>query len=771
VLPLGPHGNCNLLNNGRVIRFVPWNVWLMVKKVFPDAIEHKKKKVANNDATDLSDPDEEGCPICQAQKASIDKLRTDLESWAKETRGNHELKALLDGNRTVSREIEVHNFTNAKTGCRLVHRSDIQTWRETVNTLLGAGKVTADDSTGLKRFVENIAFPSYHRVVLEFERQPVERLVTSLRSLICREHRLVIKGAIFRDVASSDTDKKEDHRLSDCIAVLPDEEYHAYITSLAELLRILHPDSDNNDLGTMGSPVVIDGDKAVLREIRKITSSYHPAIRMCVDGKEISCDDILYFSLDGSSKEFLLSPGVCSCETCMKEFSPLMAQSNNGDDDKVENISVDSFDSKRESAKKQPKLGSIAADPILVESDLEDSRPSAPDTVSLRTFEVKHNASLDDALNSLKTVSALPSDSDSNEVSSLRRSSRKRKSRYPCGSLLGEDAVKVGLHHNMAALRLLLHETCEIPLSGRRLILVLSSSNDEMAHKTLEISFDWGQRILQELVHEMRGEAEENFDSAFEPSKHLLLLYQKEENGDSRGLHETLMDSLLQVANLEAPDANEKSGSTNKRKNRPSERGFQGTLLQSSSAQNHSENGEDAKSKCEKSMLDVSAISDEEKDSEPRLVESAKKQAILSDSSDDDDLLNKSPFAPKKQRGSQFDMVKVAIEAKIIIESDSSDNGGKKDCRAQTPISKNSEDVVPESPSDQDEEMSNTFTSPNAQLRNNVLNSLLVAVDQPVDESTCWDAVNWAIDQNLAETNESALLDTALAKYLSSYDI
>lgn len=232
------------------------------------------------------------------------------------------------------------------------------------------------------------------------------------------------------------------------------------------------------------------------------------------------------------------------------------------------------------------------------------------------------------------------------------------------------------------------------------------------------------------------------------------------------------MDSLLQVVNLEAPDAKEKSGNTNKRKNRPSERGFQGTLLQSSSAQNQSENGEDAKSKCEKSMLDVSAVSDEEKDSEPPIVESAKRQAILSDSSDDDDLLNKSPFVPKKQRGSQFDMVKVATEAKIIIESDSSDNGEKKDCRAQTPtISKNSEDVVPESPSDQDEEMSDTFTSPIAQFQNNVLNSLLVAVDQPADESACWDAVKWAIDQNLVETNESALLDIALVKYLASYDI
>jgi hypothetical protein len=219
--------------------------------------------------------------------------------------------------------------------------------------------------------------------------------------------------------------------------------------------------------------------------------------------------------------------------------------------------------------------------------------------------------------------------------------------------LLGKNGVKVGLHDNMAVLRLLLYERCEVPLFGRRFTLVISSSNDEMANKILEIRFDWGQRILPELVHEMRGEAEQNIDSAFEASKYLLPLYQKEETGDSRGLHETLMDSLLQVANLEAPDANLKSGSTNKRKmDRPSERGFQGTLLQSSSAQNYSENGgEDAESKRERSVLEVSAVSNEEKDSEP---------------SDGDDLLKKSPFAPKKQRGGKFDMVlKVATEANI----------------------------------------------------------------------------------------------------------
>jgi hypothetical protein len=156
-----------------------------------------------------------------------------------------------------------------------------------------------------------------------------------------------------------------------------------------------------------------------------------------------------------------------------------------------------------------------------------------------------------------------------------------------------------------------------------------------------------------------------------------------------------LTDSLLQLmANLEAPDANDKSGSTNrKKKNISTERGFKGTLLHSSSAQNQSENGgEDAESNREKSVVDVSPVSDEqEKDRELPIVKSAKKKhVVFSNSSDDNDL--------------QFDMVlRVATEANVITESDSSYNGEKKDSKAQTPISKSCEAVVPESPSDRDE--------------------------------------------------------------------
>jgi hypothetical protein len=66
----------------------------------------------------------------------------------------------------------------------------------------------------------------------------------------------------------------------------------------------------------------------------------------------------------------------------------------------------------------------------------------------------------------------------------------------------------------------------------------------------------------------------------------------------------------------------------------------------------------------------------------------------LSHSSDDGDLLKELPFAPRSKEEVDNMMMEIATEASIIIESNSSDNGEEKDCEAQTPISKNSEDLV-----------------------------------------------------------------------------
>ena len=776
-LSAGPHGKCNVSGNGRVVRVVSWKTWTMLKKVFPDAIEHTIERVVKNGSKGVSKSAIDGCPECQAERASIDRLKVELENWSKESRENFELKGLLQGNRTVEREIEVHNFTTAVNGCRLVHRTDIQTWR---NALAKMNKIKSDDTstTLLKSHVESIAFPSYHSVVLEFERQPVEKMLTSLRSLICRAHKLVIKTAIFRNCADSSNDKDHSHQLSECIAVLSDEEYCAYISSLAELLRILNSDTESNVMGSVGSPVVLDGVKPFLSEVRKITNSYHPAIRMCVEKDQSSSNDILVFSLHGSTKEFLLSPSVCGCETCMKEFAPLLQAPKVGDDDRVENISIDSDDEKFEASRKVPNHGSAAADPIIVESDIDD-KYSAPDTFSLRSYEVDPKSTLEDVLRDLRSLSALPAESDTSELNFLRRSTRKRKARYPYGSLLKEGSVKVGLHHNMAALRLLLYEKCEVPVSGRKLILVMSSNNGKHL-EALEIKFEWGQKQLQELADDMKEQVPPENETPLDPSTQLLLLYQKEEGGNAPGLHETVMDSLLQLANLEPPDSKDSTSNIKKNKrDRPSERGFRGTLLQSSSAPTSNPSERDAKKQSSSDesspavvvpavSIIVSAVSDDDKDDAQSAQEPTKTpRIVLSDISSDDEILKSPPFARKKPKphARQFNDAPETNRSKIVVESDSMDEDEDQndDERKNTP--KVCQDVTPEKSLDQEMMINDCLDD---ELRNAVLSSLLDAVDKPVDQSNCWDAACWAVANNPNEKNQSALLDIALAKYIEN---
>jgi hypothetical protein len=289
------------------------------------------------------------------------------------------------------------------------------------------------------------------------------------------------------------------------------------------------------------------------------------------------------------------------------------------------------------------------------------------------------------------------------------------------------------------------------------------SINDGKAHQTFDINFESGQRHLQEVIDDMRSEAEKKHDSNFEPSKDLLLLYQNEDGGGLQGLHETMMDSLLQMANLEPPDSSDKSANSKKRRrNRQSERGFQGTLLQSSAAET-SQNEEDVKENQMK--LDRSAVSDEEKVNAIAAEEPvAKTRVVLSDSSDDE--VPTSPFS-KKPRQARLDASHViASKSKVIVETESSEDGDQvSDDRAQTPISNISEDVVPkESPPQESTELS----SSDDQLRKVVFDTLLTIVDQPADKSNCWRATKWAMDSNSTEKSEAVLLDIALAKYIDN---
>jgi hypothetical protein len=695
-------------------------------------------------------------------------LRTELENWATETQANVDLKVLYAGKSAISREKEVHNFTNGTSGVRLVHRADIKTWRNAVSTLADPSKIEATDSTTLKTVVEDIAFPSYHRVVLEFERLPVERLLSSLRSLICREHKLVIKCAVFQDLENPPMER-DIHRkhLVTNITVLSDEEYRAYIASLADLLRILN--TEDSVIGSICSPVLIDDVKnppTFLKEIKQVTGSYHPTIRLHADDEKDEPGNSLTFSLNGSDKVFGLNPRLCVCETCRKEFAPLLeldAAESASVDEKLERVSGDANGSVSSGPTGDSKHGSAAADPILVESDHDDGADALPNTFNLRVFEISRSASIEEVTNSLQSVSAITSEAEPSALSNfVRRSTRKRKSKYPNGCLLSEDSVKVSLYHNIAALRLRLYEKCEVGLSGNKLILVVLGEAGKLA-ESLEIQFDWGAKQLSELVDDVK--ARTNIASEdFEPAASLILLHQKQNEVDSGNLHETVMDALLEIANLDPSGPTGNNNNNNKTKhinNRPAERGFRGTLLSSGSAPKNDQNEEVVE---KKATSDAYAVSDEDKDDTCAVVEDspAQKDSLLSCSSSEEEL-PPSDFSQNGTNKRKRENQEAPKGPKAIIENDSSEDERRAVCSLQgLPVS-GSENSV-----DSSRHRRTSQKAANDILTEEVVAALQIIVEQPAEVVKSWDAASWAIMQNPSIKDLDGLVDIAFAKYLEN---
>ena len=527
--------------------------------------------------------EEDGCIYCQKEKDAIKTLTSDVERWAKETKVNTSLKKLLDGKKISLGEIAFHNFDSAQNNCRLVHRDDIGNFCKSVKKLSSFSRLKKPDQSKIKAFVENIVFPSYHSVVLDFEKQPNARLLQSIRSLICCEHKRVIKSAII-DTFGDDVELQGRHQISNSVAVLSEEEYDSYINALAELQIILNCDHQEAiELRQKNSLTLVD-------DVKKYAASCHPVITSKAQDNT-SSDEVLLFSLGGDSKEFSIVPGICDHEKCKKEFEPAEHQKVNGIN--VENVSIDSMDNGEEvknvRKKSDCKVGSIAMQPIVVESDIEDYVDVLSNTKNIRVFQYMEDSNLPDALGSLKTILGLPN-SDNNEglsvgslLGSLRRSTRRRKTKFPIGCITDECKIGIGFHHNVAALRLLLFQNCQIPLGCKLSIAIFADGDSSL--KSVEIAFDSSEETLKSLI-DQSNIMDESTSKLLEskPSEHFFLLYQDDKNGQDGEIETTLMDSLLQISNIESSDSKCKNSEGAKKRKRSSERGFQGSLLHSSTS-------------------------------------------------------------------------------------------------------------------------------------------------------------------------------------------
>jgi hypothetical protein len=250
--------------------------------------------------------------------------------------------------------------------------------------------------------------------------------------------------------------------------------YQDFLARVAALTSVLFPSSDEPlHIQANRTPSDEVSDGAVFIKQWKI-DSHHPIFRPAVHKRGPPFPEGFITSSDTMSMCFDLECATCKDDTCN-----LLFQSWQDQEDATSIKGSKGSDSPKSTKPRMSNAsGAAAHDPIQLDSDLDDD--AALNTFSLRVFEAEGNADEQSALTSLVQCAGLPAgDTAADDGNVLRRSSRKRKSRYPVGVIKDETSVKIAMHHNVAAIRLKIFETCDCFNLEHSLKLVISSSSTD----------------------------------------------------------------------------------------------------------------------------------------------------------------------------------------------------------------------------------------------------------------------------------------------------
>lgn len=709
-----------------------------MKALFPDTLELKWKRVPKDSTTS------EGCPTCKAEKESLETFRENLLDWAKETKNTPGLKQLLDAKQPG----QSFPSADADKG-RIVHQDNITAWQKLVKTLSSASRLKGESIVEVKSFVARVGFPNFEsqRYQTEQDKLPVSKLVESMHSMNCNVHHQVVKGALTTFWPTSEGAGTTHRGKFQWLAI---EEYDAYAVSLVSLLILMQTQTfaDNSDS-------FIEHEN-LTAEIRRLLDLRHPMIEHELEAEKNPDQTVLRLTREGQEQLFSLRPGFCENAACLKKLLASTPVHDEVADGNMENGTINCSSKPGMGDRNGKKRGFDAAEPILVESDLEDS---FLETFSLRVFEALESASIEEVLESLQTISAVsPSPIANLDQNYRRRSTRKLKPNYPCGVLLSEDTIQVGFHHNLAAVRLLMYEKCNIPLSAE-LAIVIAPSNEEPRHHKIEASSFLSALALPNWISELRDGG-----TPLDLKKDILLVRQQQSSSDAGGLHDTMLESLLLHANL---DSTVHSDSAKKNKKpRASERGFRGTLLQSS---NVSQAADTSDKKQEPDTLvesNASQVSDEEMEVEPLPLKYSPRERNPKGPQpievEDSPTQPPSPISANASQGalsdSDDDIDSVLSKGPVFLGG-SLPSAGSQGHKAAARSGLNDSLL---------EEMT-------MQLVQMVQKALGEGEDgssepPPIDDSKVWNAVGWVLRNNSREKDLNFLCDSALAKYWSIFE-
>jgi hypothetical protein len=546
---------------------------------------HKTKRIAASEKSAV-EVDDLICSICR------DSSATDKQ---KKLRLQHIAKSLSK----AYRSFESYSLNDLK--CCLstlpadeffliLHESDYKSWKKLATTIQRSDPINGESlESFIKRSLHLPFLPSTgwtphllprHVSSNLADKERMDLVISLFHPILCRHHGVPLHEALFAEIGSP--------HLGNHLTFMKPSQYNELLNHVVAMSYVILPPSEN-----LEEPSDRDGnldlhDAVQFVDTLELVGDVHPKFQPCSLGEESTCVSCVCCSKTD------LFVKACVDKVCSIEYNDWIEENEKLWDKKVEHLD-----------RSIGQLKSTSTDAIILDSD-EDSgrkRKGTAKSFNLRVFEAVAHSQTEDILAAMEQCTAWGNDESKVDNFAVRRSTRKKKTRYPVGAFVEEDTMEMSLDNNIAALRLCLFERCTNGSSfdlNHDLVLVVrkqsppqvfdldeDQSNNagdeelEDLNAVIPLPFDRNHESLLDICLDLLGGESAVNSPSFDPSESVFLVRMSQVDESSRDFSkDTLMDHLIDISSASTGPTNDKPA--NKRRKRATERGFSGTLLSSS---------------------------------------------------------------------------------------------------------------------------------------------------------------------------------------------
>jgi hypothetical protein len=539
--------------------FVPHKTWEKVGQLFATARRHEVERRFVQKSLGLAS-EHIICSLCREE--------CDLERHAKQRLRDiaRSLKKAIDDIAlfTESELDQARSSMGADETHFILQKADFDQWKRFA-TAVQRSEPRSGES--FDHFVRRLLpdshgwTPQSYLECSESDQKRVEQILSFFRPVLCKRHGSPVHQALFQEPFDENLE-----RFQGDLVFINEEGYQEFLVHVVAVTYAIqtdgNPDDRDANLDKHNASQFIDR--------LKLSHAIHPSLRLSSDLVDLSAI-------------------TCKDEVCQAVFINWVSQSATGaSEHEGQNVRKDGN-------------GAARDNPIVLDSD-DEKNSGTLESFKLRVFEARSGSALDEITGAADQCMGCVIDDAFQESNFLRRSMRKRKTRYPVGVIVDEDSVPMSLNNNLAALRLCLMEQCtngsvfelnhELALIVRRRasdtpILVDIDAEETPSEAQLPSSepqliplpFDQNTRTLLEFCEPVLGASVTN-KLSFDPSEVISVVRMPDMDITSKDIsRDALMDHLIDLSNVATESRGNGTGS--KPRGRAAERGFTGTLLSS----------------------------------------------------------------------------------------------------------------------------------------------------------------------------------------------